>query len=67
MKIIGIDPGLSGGIAILLAESSDLTISLPKVMIDNSKPEVSDFLLQTIPFRAFGANEAGNIISITIA
>jgi hypothetical protein len=59
--------GDSGGITLSLAESSDLTISLPDVMIDNSKPEVSDFLLQTIPFRAFGASETANIISITIA
>ena len=59
--------GDSAGIALSIAESSGLTISLPDVMIDNSKPEVSDFLLQTIPFRAFGADEAGNIISITIA
>jgi len=59
--------GDSAGIALSIAESSGLTILLPDVMIDNSKPEVSDFLLQTIPFRAFGANESGNIISITIA
>ena len=59
--------GDSAGVALSLAESSGLTISLPDVMIDNSKPEVSDFLLQTIPFRAFGADEASNIISITIA
>lgn len=59
--------GDSAGVTLSLAESSGLTISLPDVMIDNSKPEVSDFLLQTIPFRAFGANEAGNIISITIS
>ncbi len=40
-------------------------------MIDYSKPEVSDFLLQTIPFRAFAAKgadqETNTIISITIA
>jgi len=59
--------GDSGGVTLTLGESSGFTLSLPDVMIDNSKPEVSDFLLQTIPFRAFGANEAGNIISITIA
>ena len=59
--------GDSAGIALSLAESSGFTISCPDVMIDNSKPEVSDFLLQTIPFRAFAANEAGSVISITIS
>tara|TARA_R100001086_G_C11808959_1_gene251003 strand:+ start:202 stop:1182 length:981 start_codon:yes stop_codon:yes gene_type:complete len=59
--------GNSAGVALALAESSGLTISCPDVMIDNSKPEVSDFLLQTIPFRAFGASETADIISITIS
>jgi|TARA_R100000084_G_scaffold52576_1_gene21980 hypothetical protein len=59
--------GDSTGIALSLGESSNFTISCPDVMIDNSKPEVSDFLLQTIPFRAFAENEASNVISITIA
>ena len=59
--------GDSAGIALSIAESSGFTISCPDVMIDNSKPEVSDFLLQSIPFRAFGATESASVISITIA
>jgi len=65
--------GDSAGIALSLIDSTsaNLNISCPDIMIDNSKPEVSDFLLQTIPFRAFaakGANQETNtIISITIA
>ena len=59
--------GDNTGVALSLAESSNFTISCPKIMIDNSKPEVSDFLLQTIPFRAFAENEAGSVIAITIA
>ena len=59
--------GDSAGVALSLAESSGLTLSLPDVMIDNSKPEVGDFLLQSIPFRAFGASESDDIISITIS
>ncbi|HCX21001.1 MAG TPA: hypothetical protein DHN29_03740 [Cytophagales bacterium] len=59
--------GGSAGVAISLAESSGLTISLPDVMIDNSKPEVSDYLLQNIPFRAFAASESATIVSFTIA
>ena len=57
--------GDSAGIALSIAESSGFTILCPDVMIDNSKPEVSDFLLQTIPFRAFAASESANVISIT--
>jgi len=57
--------GDSAGIALSLAESSGYTLSLPDVMIDNSKPEVGDFLLQNIPFRAFAANETAPIIEIT--
>ena len=57
--------GGSAGIALSLAESSGYTLSLPDVMIDNSKPEVGDFLLQNIPFRAFAANETAPIIEIT--
>ena len=59
--------GDSAGIALSIAESSGFTILCPDVMIDNSKPEVSDFLLQTIPFRAFAASESANVISITIS
>jgi len=59
--------GDSAGIALSLAESSGYTLSLPTVMIDNSKPEVGDFLLQNIPFRAFAASESASIISITIS
>jgi hypothetical protein len=59
--------GDSTGIAIALAESSGLTISLPDVMIDNSQPENGDYMLQNIPFRAFAASETATIISITIA
>jgi len=65
--------GDSAGIALSLIDSTsaNLNISCPDIMIDNSKPEVSDFLLQTIPFRAFAAKgadqETNTIISITIA
>jgi hypothetical protein len=65
--------GDSAGIALSLVDSTlaNLNISCPDIMIDNSKPEVSDFLLQTIPFRAFAAKgadqETNTIISITIA
>lgn len=65
--------GDSAGIALDIVDSTsaNLNISCPDIMIDNSKPEVSDFLLQTIPFRAFAAKgadqETNTIISITIA
>jgi hypothetical protein len=59
--------GDSTGVALNIAESSGFTLSLPDIMIDNSKPEVGDFLTQTIPFRAFGASESASIISITIS
>jgi hypothetical protein len=59
--------GDSTAIALSLAESSGFTLSCPGIMIDNSKPEVGEYLTQTIPFRAFGASETANIISITIA
>lgn len=59
--------GDSSGIAISLAESSGFTISIPDAMIDNSQPENGDFMLQSIPFRAFAASETATIISITIA
>ncbi len=59
--------GDSAGIAIAIAESSGLTISIPDAMIDNSQPENGDFMLQSIPFRAFAASETATIISITIA
>tara|TARA_R100001163_G_C5019124_1_gene162442 strand:+ start:19 stop:1002 length:984 start_codon:yes stop_codon:yes gene_type:complete len=59
--------GDSSGIAIAIAESSGFTISIPDAMIDNSQPENGDFMLQSIPFRAFAASETATIISITIA
>jgi len=59
--------GDSTGIALSLAESSGFTLSCPDVMIDNTKPETGEYLMQTIPFRAFGASESANIVSITIA
>tara|TARA_Y100001973_G_scaffold103549_1_gene171063 strand:+ start:631 stop:1614 length:984 start_codon:yes stop_codon:yes gene_type:complete len=59
--------GDSAGIAIAIAESSGFTISIPDAMIDNSQPENGDFMLQSIPFRAFAASESATIISITIA
>ena len=59
--------GDSAGIAIAIAESSGFTISIPDAMIDNSQPENGDFMLQSIPFRAFAASETATIISITIA
>jgi hypothetical protein len=59
--------GDSSGIAIAIAESSGFTISIPDAMIDNSQPENGDFMLQSIPFRAFAASESATIISITIA
>lgn len=62
--------GDSAGIALTLAEPDDggipYSLSLPDVMIDNSKPEVGDFLLQNIPFRAFAASETASIIDILI-
>ena len=59
--------GDSAGIAISLAESSGFTIAIPDAMIDNSQPENGDFMLQSIPFRAFAASETAAIITITIA
>tara|TARA_R100000234_G_scaffold105001_1_gene75093 strand:+ start:2071 stop:3066 length:996 start_codon:yes stop_codon:yes gene_type:complete len=59
--------GDSAGTAIEIAESSGFTISIPDAMIDNSQPENGDFMLQSIPFRAFAASESATIISITIA
>jgi len=59
--------GDSTGIAVDLAESSGFTISIPDAMVDDSKPEVSEYMLQNIPFRAFAASESATIISITIA
>ena len=57
--------GDSTGIVLALAESSNFIIDSQKVMIDNSKPEVGDYMLQNIPFRAFAASEAAEIIGIT--
>lgn len=59
--------GNSSGIAVDIAESSGFTISIPDAMIDDSKPEMGNYILQNIPFRAFAASETANIISITIA
>ena len=59
--------GDSAGIAISIAESSGFTISIPDAMIDNSQPENGEFMLQSIPFRAFAASESATIISITIS
>lgn len=59
--------GDSSGIAIAIEESSGFAISIPDAMIDNSQPENGDFMLQSIPFRAFAASETATIISITIA
>ena len=59
--------GNSAGIALSIAESSGFTLACPDVMIDNSKPEVSDFLMQNIPFRGFAASESANMVSITIS
>ena len=59
--------GNSTGIVLALAESSGFTIDCQDVMIDDSKPEMGDYLLQSIPFRAFAANETAEIIGITIA
>tara|TARA_R110000787_G_scaffold283666_1_gene396657 strand:- start:32 stop:1024 length:993 start_codon:yes stop_codon:yes gene_type:complete len=59
--------GNSTGIILALAESSGFTIDCQDVMIDDSKPEMGDYLLQSIPFRAFAASETAEIIGITIA
>ena len=59
--------GNSAGIALSIAESSGFTLACPDVMIDNSKTEVSDFLMQNIPFRGFAASESANMVSITIS
>jgi len=59
--------GDSSGIPIAIEESSGFAISIPDAMIDNSQPENGDFMLQSIPFRAFAASETATIISITIA
>lgn len=59
--------GDSTGVTLTLSEASGFTISCPDVMIDNSKPEKGEYLMQTIPFKAFGASESANILSITIA
>jgi len=59
--------GDSTGIALALA-SSGFAIAAPDVMIDNTKPDMGgEYLLQTIPFRAFAANETAEIIGITIS
>jgi len=59
--------GDSTGIALALA-SSGFAIAAPDVMIDNTKPDMGgDYLLQTIPFRAFAASETAQIIGITIS
>lgn len=58
--------GNSSGIVLALAQGSDFIIDCQKVMIDNSKPEMGDFMLQSIPFRAFAASETAEIIGITI-
>jgi hypothetical protein len=59
--------GDSTPVALSLAESSGFTIACDKILIDNSKPEMGDFMLQTIPFRAFADSESDNIINITIS
>ena len=59
--------GDSTGIALALA-SSGFAIAAPDVMIDNTKPDMGgEYLLQTIPFRAFAASETAEIIGITIS
>ena len=59
--------GDSTGIELSLAESSGFTVACDDVMIEDSKPEVGEYLTQTIPFRAFGADESSNIVSITVS
>lgn len=59
--------GDSAGITLNIAESSALIVNCPDVMIDNSKPEVGEYMLQTIPFRAFAEANGSTIISITAA
>ena len=59
--------GDSTGIVLALA-SSGFTIDCQDVMIDNTKPDMGgEYLLQTIPFRAFAASETAEIIGITIS
>ena len=54
-------------LALALA-SSGFAIAAPDVMIDNTKPDMGgEYLLQTIPFRAFAASETAQIIGITIS
>ena len=60
--------GDSTGIVLALANSSGFTIDCQDVMIDNTKPDMGgEYLLQTIPFRAFAASETAEIIGITIS
>lgn len=59
--------GDSTPVALSIAESSGFAIACDKILIDNSKPEMGDFMLQTIPFRAFADSESDNIINITIS
>tara|TARA_R100000664_G_C2748528_1_gene135964 strand:- start:975 stop:1973 length:999 start_codon:yes stop_codon:yes gene_type:complete len=60
--------GDSTGIVLALANSSGFTIDCQDVMIDNTKPDMGgEYLLQTIPFRAFAAGETSEIIGITIS
>ena len=62
--------GNSTGIALNLADAtaSDFTINCPDVMIDGSTVDSGgDFLMQEIPFRAFGASESGAMMTITLA
>lgn len=69
-EIHDLDAGIAGnstGIVLALAQGSDFIIDCQKVMIDNSKPEMGDFMLQSIPFRAFASAEDAEIIGITIA
>lgn len=59
--------GDSTGIALALA-SSGFAIAIPDLMIDNTKPDMGgEYLMQTIPFRAFAASETAQIIGITIS
>jgi len=58
--------GDSTGIGISITSGDDFILTLPDVMIDNSTVENGNFMLQSIPFRAFAANETASIISITI-
>ncbi len=57
--------GDSTGISLTLDDGGSFAISCPDVMIDDSKPEVGEYLTQTIPFKAFAASETATILSIT--